>query len=299
MKEKTLTVFTPTYNRARTLTRTYESLKKQTDKDFIWLIIDDGSDDETPYMVDQWIKENNGFEIQYYKKKNGGMHTAHNLAYSLIHTELNVCIDSDDSMPETAVHDIISFWQEMGANEYAGIIALDSDMQGNVIGTRLPSNVKNATTREIYEKYKVTGDKKFIYRTDVINSVPPYPEFKGEKLVPLGFKYLQVDDFFSMLLLDKVVCNVDYQIGGSSNTIYKQYMQSPRGFAIDKVIRMTRTHSLLSKMKYIIHYIAECRIAKDSEWLNKSPYKTMSIVMYPFGWMLEKYIYIINKRSDV
>ena len=96
----TLTVFTPTYNRAYILQRCYESLVRQTSKDFIWLIIDDGSTDNTKSLVDQWIKEKNEFEIKYVYKENGGMHTGHNKAYELIDTELKVCIDSDDFMPD-------------------------------------------------------------------------------------------------------------------------------------------------------------------------------------------------------
>ena len=82
-----LTVFTPAYNRAHTLPRTYESLREQDCKDFIWLIVDDGSTDETADMVKRWKKEENGFEIQYIYKENGGMHTAHNTAYANIHTD--------------------------------------------------------------------------------------------------------------------------------------------------------------------------------------------------------------------
>ena len=89
-----LTVFTPAYNRAHTLGRTYESLKNQSCKDFIWLIVDDGSSDNTAELVRSWQNEDCGFDIQYIYKKNGGMHTAHNVAYENIKTELNVCIDS-------------------------------------------------------------------------------------------------------------------------------------------------------------------------------------------------------------
>ena len=97
-----LTVFTPAYNRAHTLPRTYESLCRQDCKDFIWLIIDDGSTDNTSELVKEWMSKDNGFEIRYIYKENGGMHTAHNVAYEHIDTELNTCIDSDDKLAEGA-----------------------------------------------------------------------------------------------------------------------------------------------------------------------------------------------------
>lgn len=111
MVKHTLTIFTPSYNRAYTLHKCYESLKKQSSKDFLWLIIDDGSTDNTKELVDSWIDENI-IEIKYHYQNNQGMHGAHNTAYELMDTELNVCIDSDDYMPDDAVEKIIDFLEE-------------------------------------------------------------------------------------------------------------------------------------------------------------------------------------------
>lgn len=108
-----LTIFTPAYNRAYTITRTYESLLKQQCKDFIWMIIDDGSTDNTKELVEKWKNKENGFEICYIYKENGGMHTAHNVAYENIDTELNVCIDSDDCLAENAVQKILEKWKKL------------------------------------------------------------------------------------------------------------------------------------------------------------------------------------------
>ena len=105
---KTLTVFTPTFNRAYTLHKCYESLKRQSSKDFVWLIVDDGSSDNTKEIVDKWISENE-IEIRYHYQKNKGMHGAHNTAYELIDTEINTCIDSDDYMTDDAVEKIVNF----------------------------------------------------------------------------------------------------------------------------------------------------------------------------------------------
>ena len=102
-----LTIFTPAYNRAHTLPRTYESLCRQSCKDFIWLIVDDGSTDNTAELVRDWQSRDCGFEIRYICKENGGMHTAHNMAYANIHTELNTCIDSDDMLADGAVVDTV------------------------------------------------------------------------------------------------------------------------------------------------------------------------------------------------
>ena len=102
-----ITVFTPAYNRAHTIGRTYDSLLAQDCKDFVWLIVDDGSTDNTAELVKGWQKKKNGFEIRYVYKENGGMHTAHNVAYEHIDTELNLCIDSDDKLAPGAIRKIL------------------------------------------------------------------------------------------------------------------------------------------------------------------------------------------------
>ena len=168
-----LTVFTPTYNRARTLQRTYESLCRQDCKEFIWLIIDDGSTDGTSELVQSWQRKENGFEVQYIYQENGGMHTAHNTAYENIDTELNMCIDSDDYLTDDAVEKILSFWGKNKDEKYGGIIALDIFQNGEIIGKKLPEQ-KSIAYNDYYE-YGGTGDKKVIYRTDVITKYPPYP----------------------------------------------------------------------------------------------------------------------------
>ena len=122
--EPILTIFTPTYNRAHTLPRTYESLCRQNCKNFIWLIVDDGSADNTAELVRDWQSRDNGFEIQYIYKENGGMHTAHNAAYANIHTELNTCIDSDDMLAVGAVEKILRKWAEVRTRAMPASLAL-------------------------------------------------------------------------------------------------------------------------------------------------------------------------------
>ena len=153
-----LTVFTPAYNRAHTLPRTYESLLQQECKEFIWLVVDDGSQDNTAELVKQWQSKDNGFEIRYIYKENGGMHTAHNAAYEAIDTELNVCIDSDDMLAPGAVEKILQKWQEV---RHAGIIGLDADFEGKLIGKGFPESLTE-TTLSGYYAAGGSGDKKLI-----------------------------------------------------------------------------------------------------------------------------------------
>lgn len=288
---KTLTVFTPAYNRDYIIKKCYDSLCRQTCKDFVWLVVDDGSTDDTAELIKEWQKKDNGFEIKYIYKKNGGMHTAHNAAYENIDTELNVCIDSDDYMPDDAVEKIISFWNKNGSNEYAGIIALDVyESNKKVIGTKLPD--KKSTTLMGFYRNGGAGDKKLIYRTDVIKSTPPYPQFDGEKYVGLAYKYHIIDEQKELLIMNEPVCIVDYQENGSSFSMWKQYYNNPKGFAFFRISEM-KYQSGLELFKTCIHYVSSSIIAKDHNFLSKSPKKLQTLLAVPAGFALS----VLNKQK--
>lgn len=285
-KDIQITVFTPAYNRAHTLPRTYESLKKQGNKNFIWLIVDDGSTDNTKELVDKWISEEKEFTIQYIYKDNGGMHTAHNVAYQNITTELNVCIDSDDCLDENAIDKILTFWNKNKSDKYAGIVGLDSDLNGNLIGKDF-DNLKETTLSGYYANGG-KGDKKLVYRTDVINKYPEYPVFEGEKYVGLNYKYLLIDQDYKLLVLNEVLCNVEYQEDGSSNSMWKQYYRNPKGFAFLRKFYMQYNTSLKRNIMDCIHYVSSSKLAKNKHYIKESPKKLLTILMIPFGLLLKR-----------
>ena len=288
MENKTLTVFTPAFNRGYCIENCYKSLCRQTCKDFVWLVVDDGSSDNTAELVRSWQGADNGFEIRYVYKENGGMHTAHNTAYENIDTPLNVCIDSDDYMPDDAVEKIVSFWKENGSDEYAGIMALDILENGKVIGTELPTDRKSM---HIYEFYaKGSGDKKFIYRTDVINSYPPYPVFEGEKYVSLAYKYRLCDEDYELLVMNEPVCIVEYRMDGSSTNMFRQYLKNPKGFCFNRKQQMIYEHSRKNVFMACVHYVAESVICKNIHFLKESPRKLCTLAALPFGIALYFYI---------
>lgn len=285
-----LTIFTPAFNRAHTLPRTYASLKRQDCKDFIWLIVDDGSSDDTRELVEGWIKTEKDFEIRYTYKENGGMHSAHNVAYRNIDTVLNTCIDSDDELADGAVRKILDKWNEVKDQGYAGIIALDVDMNtGKVIGKGFPENMKETTVSGYYEAGG-SGDKKLIYRTEIINQYPEYPEFEGEKYLSLAYKYLLIDQDYKMAVLDEAVCNVEYQTEGSSKTMLREYLNNPNGWAFWRIIRMKHDKSFKRLVKDCIHYCSSARIGKIRGYIKDSPYPLLTILCTPAGCLLAAYV---------
>lgn len=284
-----LTVFTPAFNRAHTLSRTYESLLQQDNKNFVWLIVDDGSSDNTKTLVSSWQRNDNGFEIYYIYKKNGGMHTAHNTAYENIMTELNICIDSDDILSSGAVSKILEKWEQVKNQGYAGIIGLDADLEGNILGGEFSSDLQETTLMEYYAKGG-SGDKKLVYRTDIIKKYPPYPVFEGEKYVALAYKYRLIDQDYKLAVLNEVLCNVEYQPDGSSNTMYRQYIKNPKGFAFWRKICMQYPESPKRVFIECIHYVSSSIISGNKHFLSESPKKRLTLLAVPFGIMLTVYI---------
>ena len=280
-----LTIFTPAYNRAHTLPRTYESLRKQSCKEFVWLIVDDGSMDNTRAMVEEWQRQEQDFVIRYIYKENGGMHTAHNVAYENIDTELNTCIDSDDCLAEEAVAKILSAWEKVRDKGYAGLIGLDADLDGNLIGKGFPVGMTE-TTLSGYYAGGGAGDKKLVYRTEVIKSYPPYPVFEGEKYVALAYKYRLIDQDYKLAVLDDVLCNVEYQPDGSTGTMWKQYLQNPKGFAFWRKIRMQYPESKKRLIVDCIHYCSSSFVAKNKKFIAESPRKLLTVVCIPAGMLL-------------
>jgi len=290
-----LTIFTPTYNRAYCLHKCYESLVRQTNKDFIWLIIDDGSTDNTKELVEKWISENK-ITIRYHYQNNQGMHGAHNTAYELIDTELNVCIDSDDYMPDDAVEKIISFWKKYGSDKFSGIIGLDAYTNGQIIGSKLPVNVKSSTLFDIYHKYGVTGDKKLVYRTELTKRYP-YPLFEGEKYVGLAYKYYMLDKEYEMLLMNEILCYVEYLPDGSSMNMLKQYRKNPKGFAFyRKELMKLPFASTFFKFRQAVHYVSSSLISKNNKFLSETPEKLLTLLALPLGLLL--YLFIMLKTKN-
>ncbi|MFC5684433.1 glycosyltransferase family 2 protein [Flavobacterium sp. MAHUQ-51] len=279
---KTLTVFTPAYNRAHLLPRLYESLCRQTSDDFQWLLVDDGSSDNTKELVAQWISENR-IIIRYIYQENQGMHGAHNTAYKNIDTELNTCIDSDDYMPDNAVELILKKWNTVDKEKYAGIIGLDAIASGEIIGTEFQTAY---TTLEDFYLQGGKGDKKLVYRTDVIKRYPEYPIFEGEKYVGLGTKYLFIDKEYQLATINEALVIVEYQEDGSSNTMFAQYLKYPKGFIYNRITTMKYSKSMKRKFIEAIHYVSSCIILKKNNFLNDTPEKLLTVVAIPFGVML-------------
>ena len=285
---KTLTVFTPTYNRAHTLARTYKSLCNQTCNDFEWLVIDDGSVDNTEELVKGWIVEGR-ISIRYIKKENGGLHTGYTMAIANMETELNVCIDSDDFMPDNGVEIIVTTWKnECRGKNLAGIIGLDYLLDGTPNGGMFANE-------GIYHIYEIRGfhrgDDKKVCRTDLLKALKPMPVFEGEKNFNPIYYYIQVDAQYKFQVINKNLCFIDYQPDGMSAGIFRQFRDSPHSFAQLRRLYMSMNYEKwTTHFRNAIHYVSSCIFGKEWDFLKTSPRPFTTLLAIPLGILLNIYI---------
>lgn len=294
-----LTVFTPAYNRADLLPRCFESMKRQTNKNFIWMVIDDGSTDNTRELLQSWMTQPLDFEIVYHYKENGGLHTAYNEAIAHIETPLCVCIDSDDFMPDDAVERILNFWEAHGSDRVAGIVGLDFDLEGNVIGDPLPEQETVNLIDLLTGKYPIrNGDRTNVVRTELYKKYAPMKVFPGEKNFNPHYMHLQISREYDFLVLNENLRFVDYQPGGMSDSMWRQYRNSPRSFAETRKLYLSFPGTGFQfRFRQCIHYVSSSIIGRNHRFLAESPAKALTVLAIPFGVALAGLTYYKTRGS--
>jgi glycosyltransferase involved in cell wall biosynthesis len=273
-------------------------MKRQTCKDFVWMIIDDGSTDGTGALVAEWLREPLDFAIVYHYKENGGLHTAYNEAIAHIETDLCVCIDSDDFMPDDAIEKILSFWQAQGSEKVAGIVGLDFDLQGNMIGDPLPQQPTVNLIDLLTGKYAIhNGDRTNVIRTELYRKFAPMHVFPGEKNFNPHYMHLQISMEYDFLVLNENLRFVDYQPGGMSDSMWKQYRNSPRSFAETRKLYLSFPDTGLKfRFRQCIHYVSSCIFAKNIHFLKESPAKGLTLAALLPGIALNLYTRFKTRR---
>lgn len=290
---KPITVFTPAYNRADLLPRCYQSMVSQTNKNFVWMVIDDGSSDNTRELIESWISDTSDIEIQYYYKENGGLHTAYNEAIAHIQTTLCVCIDSDDWMPENAIQIILDYWDKYGSNKVAGIVGLDFTSDGKVIGDPLPAQkIVNLIDLMVGKYPLINGDRTIVVRTELYKKYAPMKVFPGEKNFNPHYMHLQISKEYDFLVLNENLRFVEYQPGGMSDSMLKQYRNSPNSFAeIRKLYLSFQDAPVKFKIRHSIHLAADRALSGNVLLsVKENPHKLLAWMALPMGLILAGYI---------
>ncbi len=228
---KKITIFTPTYNRAYILRQAYESLLEQTNKNFIWLIIDDGSTDNTEEIVKTWQKENK-IEINYIKQENQGKHIAHNTAVKNCDTEFFLILDSDDYLSKNAIEILENETQKIENQEnISGIIGNRWIPKSNkAIGTEMPKGIEYASGLELYQKLGFKGDTLRLYKTKILKEFL-FPKIEGEKFIYENVVFDVIDSKYKMMINRDKLYYGEYLEDGYTSNAKKVKENNPKGYA--------------------------------------------------------------------
>lgn len=278
-----ISVFTPTYNRSHLLLRLYESLCKQSHKEFEWIIVDDGSTDNTKAVVDGFIAEDK-IIIRYFQQENGGKHRAINRGVQEARGELFFIVDSDDWLPEDALQMVAKRWEAVKDNpSIGGICGLDMMPDRKVIGSGLPCDEVICNSLDIRLKHHVTGDLKEVFRTSVLRELP-FPEFEGEMFCPEALAWNRIAQQYDLLFVNQPIYIADYQPGGLTDRIVRVRMESPMASTTCYQEMLGYDIPLKEKIKAAINYWRFRLCCKSSQNIKRLP-QLWNIVM-PLGWLM-------------
>lgn len=289
----TITILTPTYNRAYVLERLYISLIKQKQKNFEWLIVDDGSEDNTKKIVQNFINENK-IKIRYLYQDNGGKHRALNNGIKNIKTEMTFIVDSDDYLSENAVEKINFYYEKYKMNEK---ICSYSFLRGFPDGKINGPEYKQHEFIGDYIKDRLNnhnnGDKAEVYITKYLKEIP-FLEIKDEKFFNEGYVWTKLALKYDTVYINEIIYYGDYLKDGLTKNMFKIRAQNPIGMieTCKAVLNKNKKANFKLKIKTTIKYVAYNIIAKKNilEQLKNIECKGIFILTYFFGYLYYFYI---------
>ena len=226
-----LTVFTPTYNRAYIIENLYRSLQRQICHDFEWLVVDDGSADNTKELFEVWQKEENLFPIRYYRQENGGKHRAINKGLELARGELFFVVDSDDYLTDDAVEKVLRWESELPQGEkycgFAGNLGAAPAVTSNRI---FSGDYLEGTALDRYGA--VDGERAMVFYTDIHRKYL-YPEFSGEKFMTEAVSWNRMaHDGYKMRFYNDIIWVYEYKEDGLTKAGTRLFLENPRGYGL-------------------------------------------------------------------
>ncbi len=294
MTEKFLiTVFTPTYNRALLLPSLYDSLTRQTNKEFIWLIVDDGSTDNTSCLINNWEMQGIIY-IRYIFQDNAGKMKAYNKGVRECQTELFMCLDSDDYLSDDCIEKINTHWMKYRANLHiSGMVAYRK-----MIG-RTPyffPNTELSTLHNLYKYY--IGETALVFRTKILFE-HPFPEFDGEKFIGESIVLDKLDQKYLLAVIPEYWMICEYRNDGYTINMKNILINNPKGWAMNaKQQYELYGDSLKKKIRYISTYICASLFTRKKliNIIEMSPNKVLCVICLPIGWMQKIYNQIMAKK---
>ncbi|KRN50437.1 hypothetical protein IV49_GL002085 [Kandleria vitulina DSM 20405] len=227
-----ITVFTPTYNRAKKLEKLYNSLKSQSDHDFVWLVIDDGSSDNTCELIEKWKKT---MKIEYIYQNNSGKHIAINNAIKNCKTEYMICVDSDDELSNNAIYMINNNIKKSFKKDIWAVVGPRTKTAGIKNNKWTIGDNTCCKFADIYCRYKYVGDTYIIIKTEYIKSFK-FPKFDNEKLIPENILYDYLDNMdYYISTIDYPLYISEYYEDGYTKNSTKYLLASPKGTSLSNL----------------------------------------------------------------
>ncbi|MCR5526104.1 MAG: glycosyltransferase family 2 protein [Lachnospiraceae bacterium] len=266
-----LTVFTPTYNRAGLLQRVYDSLAEQTNHDFEWLIVDDGSTDSTESVVKRFIAENK-IEIHYFHRENGGKMRSHNDGVKNAASPLFVCLDSDDCFTKTAVDDILNAWKKCREDKKcAGIVAHKGVSETEILYNEEFPEVEKTSLLDLRIR-GFNGETTLVFRTEVLKD-NLFPEIDYEKYVPEDYVYDLIGQKYYLKVLPKILTICELVEEGYTAKVDELRWNNPTAWYLYYVNRAKFTPWSALKLKYAAHCLRFALMAEsDYKQKNRLPF---------------------------
>ena len=276
-----LTIFTPTFNREHLLPKLYNSLKNQTDLNFIWLVVDDGSTDQTTKLFQEW-KNEGIINIEYHKTPNRGKPSAINFSIDKCRTELWVCVDSDDYIDCDAVRCILRDYQNLKKNpDCCGLIANMHDFEGKIFGGKqLPTALDYIRDCDIRYRYHIDSDLVRIFRTSFLKNIR-YPIIENEKFIGESYLYERLNGLY--YICRECLYFAKYREDGLTANYLMLHIKNPKGYKLLKQSVMTQPKPLWYQFRGAIMYVAACFLCDDRSIIFSSPRPILTFFAYPFG----------------
>lgn len=274
-----LTIFTPTYNRVDKLEKIYRSLCKQNFKSFEWLIVDDGSTDQTEDLIFNFISERK-IDINYFKKSNGGKHTAFNFAVEKAKGNLFFCVDSDDYISDTCVQNIIEIIQSENFN--GGVIAYKSNEEGMLLSDTFPKGIRYSNMLELELDFKCKGEFSLVIPTQILKQ-SLFPVFENEKFITESVIYDKISNNCKFIILDKILTICEYQPDGYTNNLNELMKKNPTGFTLYFMQRIDLQRDTFSKIMVIGKYRAFKMFSRNNLIKYEGKHKILERFFSPLG----------------
>lgn len=269
-----VTVCTATYNRGYILHNLYNSLKKQSIKNFEWILIDDGSTDNTKTLAEIWENDpERKFKFIYIYQDNQGKMNSVNNGLDLAHGDLFYVIDSDDYMPENTVERIIYWAKTIDKDKYAGICGLRCHMNGNLIGTTFPGKYIDISVKD-RSLYRIAGDKAEVWYTKIFRKYK-FPVVSGEKFITEAVSYLAMceEEHKVVRFVNEPFCCCEYRTDGYTASSWKPFAENPKSTLLSMHIYLKyyRNSSYINKLRLKNIYVSPMlKSGKSLTWIHRT-----------------------------